>query len=277
MPGPILLIAQQRSGTNMFRRALATTGWFQDRDEIFHHRPELGVYWQHRALMIAHQPKLSIPHSKHQDRIFASFLKTYAASERVHTLLDVKYNSLHSLNTIWQTHSNRPHLFNYLAARKIPVIHLIRCDILATFVSTIISREMQLFVSPNDIQLRKTWALDTAQLIHFIKTWHLNVSRTRNWLNNCLDIPCLELEYENLLNEQGDFRGSVLRQLESFLKIPERLEPKVVTRKMVKRPYWELVENFESEIVPLLINKGYAHLLPDHVRPNRSMEKPNAA
>ena len=278
MASPVFVIAQQRSGTNLLRRGLASTPWFVDRDEIFHSDPVIGSFWTHRALMIAKDPTLSIPHIDHQNHILDSYLETFSSKGDKFTLFDVKYNSLHSMNPIWQNHGLRPHLITYLAQKRIPVIHLIRKDSLAAYISTVISNDTKMYVTRFDtVSEGKKWSVNPLQLIRYLRELKFDIQRTQNWLNLSVNIKWTELTFESLLNDQGNFSRQILGPLEELLKIPEPLEPRVMTKKIINRPYWELIDNFESEVIPALREKGYEEYIPDAFRAKNDAAQKEAA
>lgn len=265
MPGPVFLIAQQRSGTNLLRQSLATTPWFIDRDEIFHNRPDMGTYWTHRALMIAKDPLLSIPYKQHQNKLFNSYLEKFANSPDEFSLIDVKYNSLHNLNCLWQNPSVRPHLFTFLSENQIPVIHLIRQDVLASYVSSLVANDLNIYVTrSDDFPEPKQWTVDTSELINYVRNVTNSVSRTRGWLSHLTRIPSIELNFEELINDNGEICRDVLFRLETFLQIPDELSPHVLTKKFITRPYWQFIKNFEADIVPALKENGFNYLLPQY-------------
>lgn len=278
MSGPVFVIAKQRSGTNLLRKSLASTCWFEDRDEIFHFRRDLGVFWLHRALMIARDPELSIPNQENQEKMFESFLSVYANDERAFSLIDVKYNSFHNLNSMFHDHAIRPNILDLIAKKDYPVIHLIRKDWIAGFVSLQVARDRNVFVDKTDgRECNRTINISVSHLINYLKKLELEVRRTRNWFNAEKPIRWIELEFESLIDGKGEFSFTVANQIQQFLKIPLAFEPHVLTKKIISRPYWELVSNFESEVVPALNQSGFGHLLPIQFRTEASDATQQAA
>ena len=164
--------------------------------------------------MIAGDPELSIPHVENQTRLFESYLDAFANNRNAFTLIDAKYNSLHNLNPVWQNHGRPPHLFNLLAELGIPVIHLVRNDILAAYVSTMVSNDLKLYVTrADDFRLKKTWTINIVTLIRYLKELNYDRDRMRNWLKMSVTIPWIEFEYESLINSQGNFSRKILEQI----------------------------------------------------------------
>ncbi len=267
MSGPVFVIAKQRSGTNLLRKSLASTCWFEDRDEIFHYRRDLGVFWLHRALMIARDPELSIPTLKNQEKLFESFLSVYAGDERAFSLIDVKYNSFHNLNSMFHDHAVRPNILDLIAEKDCPVIHLVRKDSIAAYVSLRVARNRKVFVDKTDVrECNQKIKVPVPHLINYLRDLDIEVRRTRNWFNAEKPIRWMELEFESIIDGKGEFSFTVANQIQQFLKIPLAFEPHVLTKKIISRPYWELVSNFESEVVPALNQSGFGHLLPIQFR-----------
>jgi len=79
MSTPVFIIAQQRSGTNLLRRSLATTGLFGDTDEVFD--PRRKGFWPFYQQQVASRPELSRPTASHQIELFESFLESTLDNE----------------------------------------------------------------------------------------------------------------------------------------------------------------------------------------------------
>ena len=273
MSCPVFVIAKQRSGTNLLRKGLASTKWFADRDEVFHQRRDLGIFWTHRALMIARDPELSIPLPEHQEAIFDSFLATYA-TQKAFTLIDVKYNSIHNLNSVFQNHATQPMILRLIAKKDLPVIHLVRNDSVASYVSQKIADQRQVYVETghqSDTSLEIS--ICPTQLMHYMKMLEMEQHRTRIWLRAKKKIRWMELEFESLLNEDGQFSEGIIKRLKFLLGIKYPLNPVVATNKLIRKPYWQLVKNFETEVVPALRKNGWGHRLPQPFQSESSQSR----
>ena len=121
---PVFIFAQQRSGTNLLRKSLSATPLFRDLDEVFD--PKQPQYWHFRKGKIRQQPKLATPTREHQVGMFEAFLQCRLSSRQPYTLIDIKYNSVHSLDDLWLSPMETPVLIDWLVQKQYPVIHLVR-------------------------------------------------------------------------------------------------------------------------------------------------------
>ena len=255
---PVFIFAQQRSGTNLLRKSLAATPLFRDLDEVFD--PKQPQFWHFRKGQIRQQPKLATPAREHQVGMFESFLQCRLSSRQPYTLIDIKYNSVHSLDDLWLSPMETPVLIDWLVQKQYPVIHLVRENHLENLVSMLVGTESaQWVVKRNDegprpaIQLE----LDPQQTIAQIQRRERELRRFRHYLKKT---NCLEWEYDQLLENGGRFSNQLLERLAHHLRLAEVPEPPVETRK-TGRSLGDVIVNLESAIAPALVKKGYGKLL----------------
>ena len=255
---PVFIFAQQRSGTNLLRKSLAATPLFRDLDEVFD--PKQPQFWHFRKGQIRQQPKLATPAREHQVGMFESFLQCRLSSRQPYTLIDIKYNSVHSLDDLWLSPMETPVLIDWLVQKQYPVIHLVRENHLENLVSMLVGTESaQWVVRRNDegrrpaIQLE----LDPQQTIAQIQRRERELRRFRHYLKKT---NCLEWEYDQLLENGGRFSAQLLERLAHHLSLAEVPEPPVETRK-TGRSLGDVIVNLESAIAPALVKKGYGKLL----------------
>ena len=75
--------------------------------------------------MLRKRPELSYPSRENQEFLFRTYLDHLGELEQAERLLvDIKYTSLHHLNTYWNLPSVRPGLVSIIRELKLPVVHL---------------------------------------------------------------------------------------------------------------------------------------------------------
>ncbi|MCH2181785.1 MAG: sulfotransferase [Mariniblastus sp.] len=255
---PVFIVAQQRSGTNLLRKSLAATPGFRDLDEVFD--PKQKQYWHFRKGRVRQQPELATPGREHQIEMFESFLEHRLACPQPHTLIDVKYNSVHSLDDLWLSPMETPVLIEWLVQKQHPVIHLVRENHLENLVSMLVGTESaQWVVNRGDEGPRPViqFELDPEQTVAQVQRRERELQRFRHYLKRA---NCIEWEYDHLLDEGGRFSSQLLDHLARRLKLAAAPDPPIVTRK-TGRSIFDVVVNLESTIKPALARQGYGSLV----------------
>lgn len=142
---PVFLVTTQRSGSNLLRSLLVSTRAFVDFNEIFQ-RPvdpswPIAAFNFHsfRVRRLARDPELSVPIRENLQRLFQDYLDEMASrvDPGVRPLIDVKYNALSVMSTIPQDPFRIPRFLEFLRDLQLPVIHLVRRNLLRTHVSKV--------------------------------------------------------------------------------------------------------------------------------------------
>ena len=255
---PVFVIAMQRSGTNLLRKALTSSEYFQDLNEIFD--PFFEEYWQHRNEQIRQKPALGIPNSRNQLEIFDSFLNSRLQKDSPYVLIDVKYNSTHHLNKVWHHPGSRPLLIDWLMEKQCPVIHLVRENVFQNYVSNVVAFESRTWLvdEQSDKSLFQT-RLRVPETLRKIRIFTAQIELFRKWLQ---PTNCLELKYEDLVTETGQFSTEVQDKIARHVELPTALSLQIKTRKS-PQPIDQVIANFDEEIKPALIEAGYRHWLSD--------------
>jgi LPS sulfotransferase NodH len=263
MTKAVVVLAKQRSGTNLFRLALKTSEKFVDLNEIFHHNLAIGKYWNFRKNLIINNPDLSIPTEKNQSFIFDSFLKEIIPDNNLFSLIDIKYISVHNLNGIWKETTTVPFLLKLLAEHKIAVIHLVRHNILARYISSLVASKLKKWVlgSGETIEEDVTVYVDVKTLIKSLRNASEEINLYRRWLSEFKTLNSIEVAYESLIDDNNNFSERVISEISDFLNIKEKLNISIPTKKIVSRPLEEIIENYYSEVVPALRSTEFAYLL----------------
>jgi LPS sulfotransferase NodH len=263
MSKAVAVIAKQRSGTNLLRLTLASSRNFVDINEIFHENLDIGRFWKIRGDLIANNPDLAIPTNKNQSIIFDNFLKKIINSSDLLPIIDIKYNSAHHLNGIWHENHNIPFLLKLLAKHEIPVIHIVRSNILARYISSLVAQKTKKWVAGKGDKMEENVIVyvDISALINNLRNTREEINLYRSWLSKLKSLKSVEIAYESLIDAKGNFSETVLLEISQLLNIKEKLNIDIPIQKIVSRPLEDIIENYHSEVVPALRSSEFAYLL----------------
>lgn len=127
----LILVAKQRSGTHAFTRLLGSAPEVQNLGEVFFAFAKMlpGTFFEFRQNMIRQIPRLAFPSEHHQAELWNGYCRQMAAQYGESLLLmDIKYNSWHHFNPVWQNPSDPPAMIKLVRKQRLPVIHLIRSN-----------------------------------------------------------------------------------------------------------------------------------------------------
>ena len=241
---PVFVIATQRSGTNLLRKSLAQTNLFCDLNEVFD--PYHCAYWDYRTSRIGAEPKLSLPVEESQLELWHGFLQQSLLPIRESfTLIDVKYSSTHHLDTFWRDHGQTPFFLRWLAANKFPVIHVVRENVLDTYVSNLLACKLKVWVADDpSIADDVSFVLKPAETIAEIDRRQQEIQFFRKQLANTVGS---EIRYNSIVAGE-QISAEILRALYDLLDVAEASRIRSIpvgTRKM-GRSASELIENFDE-------------------------------
>ena len=257
---PVFVIAMQRSGTNLLRKSLAQTPLFTDLNEVFD--PFHAGFWAFRKKVIQLDPEYVMPSEPHQTRLWTNFLRYRLANVKTpFALIDVKYNSTHNLNAVWQEPGDPPLLVRWLQRQSLPIIHIVRENLLDGYVSNLLACQLKIWVSDDDrVSQGITFTLDPRNTVTELSRRRREIDLFRDWL---FETQHIELTYESLTaSEDNDVPRNTIRQVGRLLKIDPHCLPHsipIATRKM-GRSAAQLVTNY-TEIVQALYQNGVEPLI----------------
>lgn len=251
----VVLLAKQRSGTNMFRKSLSETSAFYNMKEIFHEPKrdaDVDNFWDYQMSRIAKNPRLIVPTKENRDHLLDSFLAErldtiHAKKPKAKVLVDVKYNStLHSA-LLWESPVEIPYFLRYIKARNLKVFHLIRTNVFAAYMSSFIAKQTNVWhnfdgtKSVDDIQVE----VPISDLVQQIKFREREINYFRNKLKS-LEVETLELVYEELNDpETNNLSMITMERIREFLD-DESIPPTIPisTSKVVTRNFQESITNY---------------------------------
>ena len=241
---PFFICAQQRSGTTVLHKTLGQTPLFTDFGEVFHtHRANGNInFFNFKEHQIGENPKLVYPSRDHQMLLIEKYLANVAqhSSTKYH-ILDVKYNSWHHFNPVWQNICERPLFLKYIMDSGMPILHLIRKNTFEQYISSKVAiarnkfhynKEEQpdrVIIQVDPKSCKKAMDISKQNTIQFDK-WFAGYRFVKNFY------------YEDLI-DNNQFSDSLIKVLEDLLK--ERFEKKieVALRKATKGTPKDFIEN----------------------------------
>jgi len=255
-----LLIATQRSGTGALGSVLDRKNHpqFYYLGEIFHPGGigDRHNYLTHLLDYIREDPRNALAEAA--PRNFERFLATLSEEGRT-LVLDVKYDSLHSLNGPWQSPIARPWLLEYARAEGAPIIHLTRRNFLEVFVSGLLATANKVWHATDAaaVQIRSA-VVDVPELLRFIDDKQRELEMIEQWLKG--HRPLVTLDYGDMFDAEGllarEHANAIARAFETE-PITQR-RPAFV--KQAPRSLTESIENYR-EVEQALSKTPHAWML----------------
>ena len=241
---PVFVVATQRSGTNLLRKSLAATELFFDLNEVFD--PFHAEFWDFKQRRLVERPELSLPATDNQLELWHGYLnQRLPGIKKPFTLIDVKYSSMHHLDSLWHEHGSAPLLVEWLSVNQFPVIHVVRENVLDTHVSNLLACRLQIWDAEDASAAEGvSFRLDPVETKIEIERRVEQIQMMQRLLR---PLDCIEAKYESLVDRQ---KNRLSKQLVSDVKRLLQLHPSqaiddvaVATKKM-GRSAAELIENY---------------------------------
>ena len=261
MAKPLFVFATQRSGTNFLRYCLSSDERIADLNEVFGFNVRPALFWRHRQKVMEEHPEMIFPSDDNMSNLLESFIQKFAAPlDAKYALIDVKYNSVHNLNPVWQSISEVPFLLKQIKKHQFPVIHLIRRNVLETYVSNVRAARTGQYIAQvgEDVKSAKV-RLDSSILIDELSRRLSEIQVFENWLSGLGLKNLYSLDYEEILSLNTGVVPNCIDDMLNDLGIcVDCLTPS--TTKLA-RSLDDTVENFNSEVIPLLQASDLSYLL----------------
>jgi hypothetical protein len=254
----IILLATQRSGTNMLRRILANHIRVHGFPELFNDSYQgkgkliegVNFYEEYFLNQVCQKPELSLP--KNRQEVVETYFDCIDTALKILDkvgIVDVKYNSLHHANGVWQTPSNVPNMLNIFNERGYKVIHLTRSDYMAVIFSLYRAQAVgQYMVGLDTIIEPVKFRINYKVLLDELEIHEQNASLIQHWLNKS-GIEYLNVEYEDLFLDDPDstFDAKKFQEILKFVDVNHvDFYPKATTQKISSRDFRIELENFDE-------------------------------
>jgi len=244
MAKPLFIFATQRSGTNFLRSCLASDARIANLHEIFGFNGRPALFWQHRKKVTEKHPEMVYPSDDNMSSLFESFIQEF----------------VHNLNPAWHSLLDVPFLLKQIKKHQFPAIHLVRRNVLETYVSNVIAAQTGQFVARSDGDVKDVKVkLDSSILIGELSRRLSEIQVFENWLNRIGLDKVYSLDYEQIRGLNTGVVPDCIAEMLNDLGISvDCLTPGTV--KLV-RSLDDTVENFNSEVMPLLQGSDLGYLL----------------
>lgn len=254
----IFLIAHPRSGTHALTSKISQRPDVFVFGEVFNGSPESEIYpanYFHFLRAIEDTPLASPKNAETRFNSYMTYLKGRARNLRF--LVDIKYDTLHLLDSELRDIAGPPSIFAFLSKRGVPIVHLKR-NVLHIYFSVLnAAAANQWQVATHEHVQRQTLQIDIEHMMDFVtkKTFEQQeVSRHVRGTDSFI-----EVWYENLYGPGG---AGAFQHLSTFLGIENLAGEESTVKKQIDRPYRELISNFE-EVEKVITRSPLAHLLDE--------------
>ncbi|MCA9217231.1 MAG: hypothetical protein KDB27_29380 [Planctomycetales bacterium] len=234
---PIIICAQQRSGTTVLHSNLGQSPYATNYGEVFLDQPEINPYnfFTFKIDQVKQNPELCFPTRPHQREICEKYLEFLSSScETPFHVLDVKYNSWHHFNPVWYGLFNYPFLMEIVRSRHVPIIHVIRKDVFQQRVSIAFAEATQDWHFPSNVESKPKDVSIRLDPAHCQREMELSQRRTamfREWFAG--HDRYLELNYEEMF-ENGEFAPSTLSSINELMRMDMKIPQKPALKKGIK-------------------------------------------
>ncbi|MFC1759105.1 Stf0 family sulfotransferase, partial [Planctomycetota bacterium] len=235
-PQPIVICAQQRSGTTVLQRNLGQSPLATNYSEVFHNLKEISDvnYLLYRVEQFKENPQLSFPTEENQKLLFDRYVESLAKTcETPFYVMDIKYNSWHHFDSIWHEQFNRPTLIGFVRSMEMPVIHVIRKDVFRQHVSNKFAHQTQTWhyqsienETPKEIAIR----LDPTHCQYSMEMSQRRTKQFRSWFHG--HNRYLELTYEEMF-DNGVFSAQTLSAINELVGIDLQIPMKPALKKVL--------------------------------------------
>ena len=255
-----MLVGSQRCGSNFLREVLVTHPEAVVQGEIFYPYP-LPNCFHSFVRSVATRP---MPPQSYEDAIglmddYLVFLREDAkrsfpakAGAISAIGLDVKYNQMRFLSPVHHDLGARPVLFDYCASRGLPILHLVRTNVVHQALSLVLAEARNAYHRfASEGQQAGTVEISLQRLLECARWVE---SETGTFRRMAKGMKVLEVSYERVAGacartapgEQLGQSVRVMAEIAEFLGLASEFSSPTTIQKMVDRPYHEIVSNYEE-------------------------------
>jgi len=276
-----ILLARQRTGTNVLRRFLNSHQDIYSINEVFdpgiysHKNFEtyeqmymqiskkqsdlIGAFFPYHYQLVSHLQK---PISYKQ--AFCSFLDYINLhTQAEHNIIDIKYNHLHNLtNFITPLLNEKKDIFDIIKKNKIFVINLIRKNYLKSYISGQLASKSGNYVLSKESQKDEhkdiMITVDVDQLLYsmgIMKQEDEFIAKNLKDYKNYIHI-----EYGEMFNESGEFDIEFSQKISNFFNVSNTFNRAPSLKKLQDRPLKDIIVNY-NEVVKKLTNTPFEYCL----------------
>ena len=262
---PIILVAKKRSGTWLLGYTLASNKDITSCGEVFFKSDSPFCWFNY----LESQRQNSENESQDTQLLFDEYL-AYLAREnqkkngvdKDYALLDIKYEVFNTLESNQKSSLDDSCFRQIILERKIPVIHLIRKNVLRAFVSYEMAKQTntwRLRVKKGESQPDTSITIDCSSLVSELETREQEISDFKQAFSGYENY--LELYYKEL-TEDGKFSESCLKKVVNLVDVDLGFNRKPLLAKQGAKDLSESIDNW-SEVEATLKDTKYESMLSD--------------
>lgn len=241
IPKLVFFISGMRAGTTVFRKMMSSHPQVRDRGEIFNSANPHGFYRYCRE-QVAVEPEFLFP--EHQAKLFLSYVASQVPKEGM-VLFDVKYEHLTLITEPQALPFANPLLPRLIKRSGIKVVHLRRQHFHSVLSSIVAVQTGRFHKDKGDGPLpeKRAVAADPAAVLAAMK----RRKRATDHIDNIFDdTQRLSLDYEQVFDDEGNFRGDVIERLGAFLSLDDQFEREPAMMKVIDEPLSSVISNYEE-------------------------------
>lgn len=261
-PGAFAMIASQRSGTQLLREILNSNPHVAIIAEPY--SPNAHPATWHKFIQT--RPNDQVPSLAYGDT--AALLDKYIQSVQHYVYdnndrfggpkksqlligLDIKYNQIKCCGPLFSDLRSRPFLLEYFSNRSIPILHLVRRNLVHVAISIIVANMRKVWHNHDGSSIPGQYYIPLDELFAYIN-W---VGQERDeFVRLSGDLQVITCNYEDVVDDicHTDKDGNiskdsrVLSCLASFLDVPNRFNYNAYIQRVINRPYSEILENYSD-------------------------------
>ena len=254
MSNPVIIIAKQRSGTNLLRSLLTSSNLFRDFGEIFHplgREKSHNNFWRFRENKLQEDFSLLLPSPGNLKKMFKLYIKHLQSNcNRPYFLIDIKYNSVNNFNPCWHSPASPPFLFELIRQNNIPVIHLVRSRVLENYCSELLARKTQVWKTKDiSYESQEKIFVDIKDALKGINYRTQEISLFKSYLKDYKN--SIFLEYSELKDNDNNLSEKAKKEIANLLNLNRQLETSPSKLRKVAPPLSELILNYNDLVSKL--------------------------
>lgn len=250
------LIGSQRSGTNFLRELLNTNQHVVVHGEVLWPYP-LPNCWHNYVRTMVNRAMPPVYAKDAMDLVDDYFVymredvkRGYAgkAGSLAAVGFDLKYNQLRFIAPLIRDLRQPPFMLDYFHRRGIPVVHMVRRNVIQQALSLVIADVRNIYHNYGGKKTEDRVALDPEKLLASARWVAAELEAFRKLATG---LRMFEIHYEDAADacNRADAGGALpqddraMAALAEFLRVPNSFSRPATLRKVIDRPYSEVIEN----------------------------------
>ncbi len=245
---PIVICAQQRSGTTVLQRTMDMSPYVKNYGEVFHTKEyypnenypnwnKLGFFF-FKERLLKKSPQLLYANHKNQALIFKRYFQFLAKqAQKEYFVVDIKYNSWHHFNGVWQNNLFRPYCLELARKNNFYIIHLIRQNVFEQYLSNIYASKLEQYHFTQQIEIdqsQKQIKINPRKCRQAMLTSQRNTQLFKNWFRNYSNY--IEIFYEDMFTQKGSFSKRTLNAINKLVDKDLEIPATPCLKKIIKKP-----------------------------------------